>query len=49
MWEYTLVNLITDEIEIKYGYSNGNIHDNVFIRNKLNRSEWKILNFHYVD
>ena len=49
MYEYTLINLNTNEEVIKYGYSDGNNHNNVFIRNGLNRSEWKILVIDYID
>lgn len=49
MYEYTLINLKTNEQIIKYGYSNGYNHDNVFIRNGLNRSEWKIAIIDYID
>lgn len=49
MYEYTLRNLNTNEEIIKYGYSDGNNHENVFVRNGLNRSEWKILVIDYID
>ncbi len=45
MYEYTLINLNTNEEIIKYGYSD----DNVYTRNNINRNEWKILMKDYVD
>ena len=45
MYEYTLINLNTNEEIIKYGYND----DNVYTRNNINRKEWKILIKDYID
>ena len=45
MYEYTLMNLKTNEEIIKYGYDD----DNVYARNNINYNEWKIIIKDYID
>lgn len=44
MYEYEMLNIKTKVKEIYYGYND----DNVYIRNNINKDEWKILMKDYV-
>ena len=49
MYEYTLINNKTGEEIIKWGYSNGYNHEDVFKRNNLDRADWNIVIIDYID